>query len=163
LDEDLWARGGARSSFAAEIVLWTIRGTPHSHLPLKCERPMLYLLILLNARRRASADLHGHAPPLAGRSTRIRGLASAKWWKGERIALTLSSLSCLRIVSTRFATLLSSLDCIFSQFLARACGAHGRLRRPNPWPTRGSRDTPPVLSDWELVSSVHTSPFTCIK
>ena len=42
LDEDLWARGGARSSFAAEIVLWTIRGTPHSHLPLKCERPRLY-------------------------------------------------------------------------------------------------------------------------
>jgi hypothetical protein len=37
LDEDLWARGGARSSFAAEIVLWTIRGTPHSHLTLKCE------------------------------------------------------------------------------------------------------------------------------
>ena len=42
-----WPRGGARSSFAAEIVLCTIRGTPHSHLPLKCERPRLYLLILL--------------------------------------------------------------------------------------------------------------------
>jgi hypothetical protein len=42
-----WARGGARSSFAAEIVLCTIRGTPHSHLPLKCEQPRQYLRILL--------------------------------------------------------------------------------------------------------------------
>ena len=40
----LWARGGARSSFAADIVLCTIRGTPHSHLPLKCEKPRHYLL-----------------------------------------------------------------------------------------------------------------------
>ena len=47
LDENLSTWGGALSSFAAEIVLWTIRGTPHSHLPLKCERPWLYLLILL--------------------------------------------------------------------------------------------------------------------
>ena len=47
LDEDLQTWGGALSPFAAEIVLWTIRGTPHSHLPLKCEQPRHYLLILL--------------------------------------------------------------------------------------------------------------------
>ena len=59
----LWARGGARSSFAAEIVLCTIRGTPHSHLPLKCEQPRHYLLILL--------DLIG-AGPLFDKATRPR-------------------------------------------------------------------------------------------
>ena len=67
LDEDLWARGGARSSFAAEIVLWTIRGTPHSHLPLKCERPRLYLLILL-APYRSRTPLIARSE-LAGRTT----------------------------------------------------------------------------------------------
>ena len=60
LDENLQTWGGALSSFAAEIVLWTIRGTPHSHLPLKCERPRLYLLILLAPYRSRQPD------PMAG-------------------------------------------------------------------------------------------------
>ena len=66
----LWARGGARCSFAAEIVLCTIRGTPHSHLPLKCKQPRHYLLILLAPYR--SRTLGRWAPGEAKFSTYCR-------------------------------------------------------------------------------------------